>query len=138
MPLRNLPTEQQAADALLRLEALRQRHQDRKSVWQPRILMACAVGLMVAILLPGSGTNSCYLWRASSDPTIGRLIAGLLPLMILTAVLLDTMLPERSMQRLRLRGWAAIVLGILTVLAWAGLVTQGRTGCGTSPRSSAP
>lgn len=133
MPLRKLPTEQQAADALLRLEALRQRHQDRKSVWQPRILMACAAGLLVAVLLPGPGTNSCYLWRASSDPTIGRLIAGLLPLMILTAVLLDTMLPERSMQRLRLRGWAAIVIGTLTVLAWAGLVTQGRTGCGTSP-----
>ncbi|MFC0626940.1 hypothetical protein [Kribbella deserti] len=133
MPLRKLPTEEEAADALLQLEALRQRQQDRKAVWPPPVLMACAAGLLVTVLLPGSGENSCYLWRASSDPTMGRLVASLLPLITLAVVLLDAMLPERSTQRLRLRGWGAVVLGVLTIFAWGGLVTQGRTNCGSSP-----
>jgi len=130
MPLRDLPTEPAAAEALLRIEALRRRRDRRRANWHPLALAGCAVGALLMQLLPGLQGSTCYLWRASAENTAARTLAGLLPLTAVVIVLLDRIPPSAHH---RARGWAATFLGVLTVAAWTTLLSQGRTGCETSP-----
>ena len=133
MPLRDLPTESAAADALLRVEELEQRRARRTGDWYPLALVGCAAAILLAQLLPGFGASSCYLWRQSTEVAASRTLAGLLPLAAVALVLLDRMLPEQGSARRRSRAWGTTTLGGLTIIGWAGLLSQGRTGCDDSP-----
>src|SRR5690242_6089964 len=68
MPLRDLPTESQAAAALIRTELLTHRRTIRRT-GKPGLALAClAAGAVFAVLLPGPAGTGCYLWRATTQP----------------------------------------------------------------------
>lgn len=133
MPLRDLPTESKAAAALLRTEELQHRRTLRRTQWQGVVLACLSVGTLLAILLPGSASTGCYLWRATSQPVGGRGAALLLPLTMIALVLADRLCADRIRLRRQVRGWGAVALVVVASAAWTGLAAQGRTGCSTSP-----
>jgi hypothetical protein len=133
MPLRDLPTESEAAAALLRTEELRHRRTLRRTRWQGVTLACLAVGTGFSILLPGSSSTGCYLWRATTQPVSGRSSALVLPVAIIALVLADRLYADRFRVRQQVRGWGSVAIALVTGTAWAGLAVQGRSGCSTSP-----
>ncbi|GAA1635080.1 hypothetical protein GCM10009744_24830 [Kribbella alba] len=133
MPLRDLPTESTAAAALLRTEELRHRRTLRRTQWQSAALACLAVGAAVSILIPGSSSTGCYLWRATTQPVSGRGAALVLPVVMIVLLLADRLAADRFQHRRQVRGYGAIILAFLTAITWTGLVSQGRSGCSTSP-----
>ncbi|HET6298012.1 MAG TPA: hypothetical protein VFG33_31830 [Kribbella sp.] len=133
MPLRDLPTESLAAAALIRTEELRQRRTLRRPQWQGAVLACLAVGSTLAVLVPGSASTGCYLWRATSQPVSGRGPALALPLVLVALLLADRLCADRLRLRQQVRGWGSAAIALVTVITWAGLASQGRTGCSTSP-----
>jgi hypothetical protein len=133
MPLRDLPTESKAAAALLRTEELRHRRTLRRTHWQGVALACLSVGAALSILLPGPASTGCYLWRATTHPISGRGSALALPLALIALVLADRLCADRIRLRQQVRGWGAVAVVAVTATAWAGLATQGPTGCSTSP-----
>src|SRR5882757_6377565 len=133
MPLRDLPTESLAAAALIRTEELRHRRTLRRPQWQGAVLACLAVGATLSVLIPGSASTGCYLWRATTQPVSGRGPALALPLTVIALLLADRLCADRLRLRQQVRAWGAVVLALVTVVAWAGLASQGRTGCSTSP-----
>ncbi|GAA1556231.1 hypothetical protein GCM10009741_71030 [Kribbella lupini] len=85
------------------------------------------------MLLPGSPSTGCYLWRATTQPVSGRGPALALPLAMLVVVLADRLWADKIAVRRQVRGWASVGLTALTAVVWTGLVVQGRSGCATSP-----
>ena len=133
MPLRDLPTETTAAAALLRTEEVQLRRTLRRTQWQSAVLACLTVGAALAVLIPGSASTGCYLWRSTTQPVNGRSAALALPLALVALLLADRLCADRFRLRQQVRGWGAVVLGLITLTAWAGLASQGRTGCATSP-----
>src|SRR4051794_40780412 len=133
MPLRDLPTESGAAAALLRTEELRHRRTLRRTEWHGAALACLGVGAALAVLWPGSVSTDCYLWRATSAPVTGRGPALALPVVLAALLLAERLCSDRNTLRQQVRGWGAVVVGLITLTTWAGLIAQGRTGCGTSP-----
>jgi|SRR5215207_7958700 len=133
MPLRDLPTESKAAAALLRTEELQHRRTLRRTRWQSAALACVAVGATLAVLIPGSASTGCYLWRATTQPVSGRGAALAVPVTVVALLLADRLCADRIWLRPQVRGWAAVALVVVTGTAWVGLATQGRTGCATSP-----
>lgn len=133
MPLRDLPTESKAAAALLRTEELGHRRTLRRTQWQGVTLACLSVVSAVAVLLPGSASTGCYLWRATTQPVSGRGAALLLPLTLIALVLADRLSADRIGLRRQVRGWGAVAVVLVAATAWTGLAWQGRSGCATSP-----
>jgi hypothetical protein len=133
MPLRDLPTESKAATGLLQVQRLRHRVTVRRTGWHGPALAGLAVTTVLSILLPGSASTGCYLWRATTQPVSGRGPALALPLAMVVVVLADRLWADRIAVRRQVRGWAAVGLTVLTAVVWTGLVVQGRSGCATSP-----
>lgn len=133
MPLRDLPTESQAAAALLRTEGITHRRTIRRTGRHGTGLACLAVGTAFSVLLPGPAGTGCYLWRATTQPVSGRGAALALPLAMVMLVLADRLSGNRFRPRRQLRALGAAVIGAITVLAWSGLIVQGRAGCSTSP-----
>ncbi|TCN40290.1 hypothetical protein EV644_106218 [Kribbella orskensis] len=133
MPLRDLPTESKAAAALLRTEELEHRRTLRRTQWQSAALGCLIVAATLAVLIPGSASTGCYLWRATTQPVSGRGAALAVPVTVLALLLADRLCADRIWLRPQVRGWGAVALVVVTGTAWVGLATQGRTGCSTSP-----
>ncbi|MDX6279572.1 MAG: hypothetical protein QOH03_643 [Kribbellaceae bacterium] len=133
MPLRDLPTESKAAAALLRTEELAHRRTLRRTQWQGVTLACLSVVSTLAVLLPGSTSTGCYLWRATTQPVSGRGAALALPLTLIALVLADRLSADRIVLRRQVRGWGAVAVTVVAATAWTGLAWQGRSGCGTSP-----
>lgn len=87
----------------------------------------------MAILLPGSASTGCYLWRATTQSISGRGAALALPLVLIALVLADRLSADRIALRRQVRGWGAVAVVLVAATAWTGLAWQGRSGCGTSP-----
>ncbi|GAA3556939.1 hypothetical protein GCM10022235_26240 [Kribbella ginsengisoli] len=87
----------------------------------------------MAVLLPGSASTGCYLWRATTQPVSGRGAALALPLTLIALVLADRLSADRIVLRRQVRGWGAVAVAAVAATAWSGLAWQGRSGCGTSP-----
>ncbi|ONI68422.1 hypothetical protein BWI15_36120 [Kribbella sp. ALI-6-A] len=115
------------------METLRHRAAIRRTEWHGLALAALAVVTAVSVLLPGSASTGCYLWRATTQPVDGRGPALALPVALVAVVLADRLWADRLTVRRRVRGWAAPGLAVLTAAIWTGLVVQGRSGCSTSP-----
>jgi hypothetical protein len=133
MPLRDLPTESGAAVALLRTEELRHRSTLRRTEWHGAALACLGVGAALAVLWPGNASTDCYLWGATSAPVTGRGPALALPVVLVALLLADRLCSDRNTLRQQVRRWGAVVVGLITLTTCAGLIAQGRTGCGTSP-----
>jgi hypothetical protein len=133
MPLRDLPTESKAAAALLRTEELGHRRTLRRTQWQGVTLACLSVGSAVALLLPGSASTGCYLWRATTQPVSGRGAALVLSLTLVALVLADRLSADRIGLRRQVRSWGAAVVLVVVATAWVGLAWQGRSGCAISP-----
>ncbi|MFB6721546.1 hypothetical protein ACFCV3_15335 [Kribbella sp. NPDC056345] len=133
MPLRDLPTEAQAAAALIRTDLLTHRRTIRRT-GKPGVVLAClAVGALFAVLLPGRTGTGCYLWRAGVQPVGGRSAALVLPVVIVLLILADRLSAESSGLRRQVRGWGTAVVAAVTMAAWTGFVQQGRPSCSFSP-----
>ncbi|WP_432942756.1 hypothetical protein ACQPXM_37620 [Kribbella sp. CA-253562] len=115
------------------METLRHRAAVRRTGWHSLALAGLAVATAVSVLLPGSASTGCYLWRATTQPVEGRGPALVLPVVLIAVVLADRLWADRSAVRRRVRGWAAPGLAVLTAAVWTGLVVQGRSGCSSSP-----
>lgn len=133
MPLRDLPTESGAAAALLRTEELRHRRTLRRTEWHGAALACLGVGAALAVLWPGSASTDCYLWRPTSAPVTGRGPALALPVVLVALLLAERLCSDRNTLRQQVRGWGAVVVGLITLTTLAGLIAHARTGCGTSP-----
>ncbi|MEU4608775.1 hypothetical protein AB0F43_37800 [Kribbella sp. NPDC023972] len=133
MPLRDLPTEAQAAAALLRTELITHRRTIRRSGPHGVVLACLAVGTAISVLVPGPAGTGCYLWRAATQPVSGRGAALALPVMIVLLVLVDRLSADRSRLRRQLRSTGTAAIGLVTVTAWTGFAAQGRPNCATSP-----
>jgi len=133
MPLRDLPTESTAAAALLRTEEVRHRRTLRRTEWPGAALACLAVGAALSVLVPGSASTGCYLWRATTQPVSGRGAALALPVAMIALVLADRLTADNFRYRQQVRGWGAVGLVVITATAWIGLAGQGRTGCASSP-----
>jgi len=133
MPLRDLPTESQAATALIRTELLTHRRTIRRT-GKPGLVLAClAAGALFAVLLPGRAGTGCYLWRATTQPVGGRSAALALPVAIVLLILADRLSAESFAIRRQVRGWGTAVVALVTMAAWTGFVQQDRPGCSFSP-----
>ncbi|TDD63056.1 hypothetical protein E1263_01745 [Kribbella antibiotica] len=133
MPLRDLPTESQAAAALIRTESLTHRKTLRRT-GKPGLALSClAAGALLAVLVPGQTGTGCYLWRATSQPVGGRTAALALPVAIVLLILADRLSAESFSLRRQVRGWGTAVLVVVTMVAWTGFVQQGRPSCSFSP-----
>ncbi|NEA34496.1 hypothetical protein [Streptomyces sp. SID13031] len=87
----------------------------------------------MAILLPGSASTGCYLWRATTQPVSGRGAALALPLVLIALVLADRLSADKIALRRQVRGWGAVAVVLVAATAWTGLAWQGRSGCASSP-----
>jgi hypothetical protein len=133
MPLRDLPTESGAAAALLRTEELQHRTTLRRTEWHGAALVCLGVGAALAVLWPGSASTGCYLWRATSGPVSGRGVALVLPVVLVALLLAERLCSDRNTLQQQVRGWGAVVIGLVTLTTWASLLAQGRSACETSP-----
>lgn len=107
MPLRDLPTEQDAAAALLRAERLRRRAAERQRLAIGIALLA--VTAVVVLLLPGLASGGrCALWRPGVDSLFGRRAGLVLPAVILVLVMAAQAVSAKTWA-MRLRRWAAVV-----------------------------
>ncbi|WP_405062448.1 hypothetical protein OG474_12625 [Kribbella sp. NBC_01505] len=133
MPLRDLPTESQAAAALIRTDLLTHRRTIRRT-GKPGLVIAClAAGSLLAVLLPGQTGTGCYLWRATTQPVGGRTAALALPVAMVALILADRLSAESFGIRRQVRGWGTAVLAVVTMVAWTGFVQQARPSCSFSP-----
>jgi hypothetical protein len=122
MPLRELPTEQDAAAALLRAERLRGRIADRKRDRLAGPVAVLAAAAVVALLLPG---GRCALWRPDFESGFGRLAGLVLPAAVLVLVLAERAVGADDPWALRLRRWSAAMGVGYAVLVPAALARDG-------------
>ncbi|MEV8374160.1 hypothetical protein AB0P21_15570 [Kribbella sp. NPDC056861] len=87
----------------------------------------------MALLLPGSASTGCYLWRATTQPVSGRGAALALSLTLVALVLADRLSADRIGLRRQVRTWGAAAVLVVVATACVGLAWQGRSGCATSP-----
>lgn len=110
MPLRELPTEQDAAEALLRAERLRQRAADRRRQRLGTVVVVLAVAAVAALLLPGLAAGGrCALWRPDLESLFGRRAGLVLPTAIVVLVLASRAVDPANAWAERLRRWTAAV-----------------------------
>ncbi|MFI5730160.1 hypothetical protein ACIA49_08585 [Kribbella sp. NPDC051587] len=133
MPLRDLPTESQAATALIRTELLTHRRTLRRTGKPGLVLSGLAAGALLAVLVPGRTGTGCYLWRATTQPVEGRTAALILPVAMVLLILADRLSAESFGLSRQVRGWGTAVLAAVTMAAWTGFVQQDRPTCAFSP-----
>lgn len=138
MPLRELPTEADAADALLRAEQLRRRAAGRRRDRLAGLVVVLAVAAVLALLLPGLGVGErCALWRPGIGSKFGRTAGLILPAAALALVLAERAVGADHPWAGPLRKWvAAAGIGYL-LLVPLGVSRMGgrRDDCGWADTS---